>query len=208
MTKDDKAGIIFVIPSDFDVEARIFELNACMNDCADFHLACLRVATGELKREAIIKRADAIRELAHRHEVAVVLDDQFTLAAELGLDGVHLTDPDPKGLREARKLLGQDAIIGICAGASKHDGMVAGEIGVDYVSFGPLHSEGLDVETADPEIFEWWSEMIEIPVVAEGGLSLPILQNIKDHVDFVTFGREIFDASHPSTQLRALLGAL
>ena len=100
-----------------------------------------------------------------------MLDDHHRLAQRLGLDGVHLTD-GPRRLRDVRKTLGQDAIVGAFCGTSRHDGMTAAEIGADYVSFGPV-SAGLlgDGTLAEPELFQWWSEMIEVPVVAEGGLT-------------------------------------
>ncbi|HIE71875.1 MAG TPA: hypothetical protein EYP98_17775, partial [Planctomycetes bacterium] len=57
-------------------------------------------------------------------------------AQRLGLDGVHLTDGS-RSVRVARKELGPDAIVGAFCGTSRHDGMVAGEAGADYVALGP-----------------------------------------------------------------------
>ena len=101
----------------------------------------------------------------------LVVADHFRLAPRLGLDGVHLTD-GARQVRAARKALGADAIVGAFARASRHDGMTAAEIGADYVSFGPVGATGLgDGSVAPLDLFAWWSEMIEVPVVAEGGLT-------------------------------------
>ena len=84
---------------------------------------------------------------------------------------MHLSD-GARQVRAVRKALGADAIVGAFAHASRHDGLTAGEIGADYVSFGPVGATGLgDGSTAPLDLFEWWSEMIEVPVVAEGGLT-------------------------------------
>ena len=89
-------------------------------------------------RTASPRAADALREVAHARDVALVIDTHLGLMVErLGLDGVHLTD-GARSVRKARKELGDDAIVGAFCGASRHDGMNAGEAGADYVSFGPV----------------------------------------------------------------------
>src|SRR4028118_212806 len=59
------------------------------------------------------------------------------LVSRLGLDGVPLLDA-ARSVRKVRKDLGDDAIVGAFCHASRHDGMTAGELGADYVSFGPV----------------------------------------------------------------------
>ncbi len=204
----DKAGLIFIIPPQFDIEADQNLINAAIHASQDFHLACLRLKSGDIGRGSLIKRADTLREIGHSNEISVIIDDHYSLAREIGLDGVHLSTADPKKMREARKLLGPDSIFGVYAGASRHDGMTIGEIGCDYVSFGPIESQGLDIESANAELFEWWSEMIEIPVVAEGHISAQNITPIKDHTDFVAIGDEYFLSEAPDKSLRDILGSL
>ena len=64
-------------------------------------------------------------------------------------------------------------ILGITCHASRHLAMEAGELGADYVAFGAFFPTATK-ETqhkADPEILEWWSEMMELPSVAIGGIT-------------------------------------
>ena len=104
-----------------------------------------------------------MREVTIARDVALVIERHILLVERLGLDGVHLTD-GVRSVRKARKALGDDAIVGTYCAASRHDGMTAGEMGADYVSFGPVGDTPLgDGTTAGREIFEWWSEMIEGP---------------------------------------------
>ena len=108
-------------------------------------------------------------------------------------------------MRKARKDLGQDAIIGGFCGTSRHEGMNAGEAGADYVSFGPAGETGLgDGETAPLDLFEWWSEMIEVPVVAEGGLDPALIATLSRMTDFLAIGPEIWGDETPSTKLSTL----
>ncbi len=204
----ERAGLVFIIPSDYPLLERQAELGDVIAATEGFNLAALRLATAGQNRETMIKRGDALREIGHKHDISVLVEDHATLAQEIGLDGVHLNLPSANELRAAKKTLSKDAIIGVSAGASRHEGLVLGEIGVDYVSFGPLADRGLDEPVADAEIFEWWSEMIEVPLIAEGALDAAHLAKIKDYVDFVALGVEIFNADAPLTALAQRLSIL
>ena len=132
----------------------------------------------------------------------LVIADHFRLAVPLGLDGAHLTD-GARSVREARRALGPEPIVGAFARASRHDGMTAAEIGADYVSFGPVTSTPLGGGgTADPELFAWWAETIETPVVAEGGITPEAAARLAGMADFLAVGDELW--SHPDGPEAAL----
>ena len=125
----------------------------------------------------------------------------------MGLDGVHLED-GARSVRKARKALGPDAIIGAYCAASRHEGMNAGEAGCDYISFGPVTETALvDGEVADTELFEWWSQMIELPVVAEGGLDPNIIALLAPVTDFFGIGDEIWREDDSVAALHRLTAA-
>jgi len=165
-------------------------------------IACVRLRIAGEDEDTLRRAADQVREVAHERDVAITLTDHFRLVQPLGVDGVHLENPRLT-VRDARKALGEDAIVGAFAGASKHDGMNAAEAGADYISFGPLVSSPLgDGEIAEPHLFVWWSEMIETPVVAEGGLSLDLARVLAPNVDFLALDHAVWD--HPDGPAKAL----
>jgi thiamine-phosphate pyrophosphorylase len=104
--------------------------------------------------------------------VAFLLNDRPDLAAALGCDGVHL-GPDDMPYAEARRLLGGARIIGVAAGSSRHEAIEAADAGADYVSFGPFFPSPTKAAEAfaDVEIVQWWSELMEVPCVAVGGVT-------------------------------------
>lgn len=208
MAQDDFTGpqIYLATPSSFDLQTFPALLDKVL---AAGPVACLRLALVAEAREDIARAADACREVAHRHDVALVIDDHFRLVEPLGLDGVHLTD-GARHVREARKLLGSDGIVGAFCGASRHDGMTAAEIGTDYIAFGPLtDAAGLGDGTLAPhDLFAWWSEMIEVPLVAMGGLTPDAVAEIKDVVDFVALGAEIWGSDDPVAAFKAYIALL
>ncbi len=171
-------------------------------------VACLRLSLSTHDEDRLSRAADACREVAHARDVAIVITDHLILAERLGLDGVHLSSA-ARQVRAARKALGPDAIVGAFCGTSRHDGMSAGEAGADYVSFGPVGATALgDGSMAQDDLFEWWSQMIELPVVAEGGLDPETVARLAPVTDFFGIGDEIWRAEDPVAALVALTAPL
>lgn len=172
-----------------------------------FPVACLRIPSpgpGAEHEDELGRMADLVRDIAHAHDVAVVIDDHVQLALRHGLDGVHLTRGG-RNLRAIRAELGADAIVGAYCGASRHDGLSAGEAGADYVSFGPCGASALGSGEPVPlDLFQWWSEIVEVPLVAEGALTPDRIAEIAPFADFIALGPEIWLADDPLARLAEL----
>lgn len=191
MTQDaDPARLYLVTPPLTEVGDFATSLQAAL-DAAP--VACVRIAMAVEDEDLLRRAADQIREVCHTFDVAITLTDHYRLVSSLGLDGVHLANARLT-VREARKALGEDMIVGAFAGTSRHDGMTMAEAGADYISFGPVGDTGLgDGEVADVDLFEWWSEMIETPVVADGSVTLASAPLLAAHADFLCVGRAIWN---------------
>ncbi|MFX0541073.1 thiamine phosphate synthase [Roseovarius sp. S4756] len=205
MSDQEQPQIYLITPPEFELSQFSEQLAAVL----DAHeVACLRLALSTHDEDRISRAADACREIAHTRDVAVVLQTHIALAERLGLDGVHLTD-GARSVRKARKALGADAIVGAYCAQSRHEGMSAGEAGADYVSFGPAGSSALgDGAQAESELFQWWSEMIEIPVVAEGALDAARVADLAGMTDFFGIGDEIWSQDDPAGALAQLVRAI
>lgn len=205
MDTPEQPQLYLISPAEFelssfpDILARVLDAHP---------VACVRLDLASRDEDRISRAADALREITHARDVALVVTDHSVLVERLGLDGVHLSDA-ARSVRAARKALGPDAIVGSFCGTSKHDGMAAGEAGADYVSFGPMSPTSLnDGACADMDLFEWWSEVIEIPVVAEGGLDVARIAQLSPLTDFLALGDEIWQADDPAVRLGELIEAI
>jgi thiamine-phosphate pyrophosphorylase len=205
MSAQDRPQLTLITPPALDWE--VFpETLAHVLDGVE--VACLRLTLATRDEDVLMRSADALRQVAHARDVAIVIDNHLVLAERLGLDGVHLTD-GARGVRAARKALGADAIVGAFCGTTRHDGISAGEAGADYVAFGPVGGNALgDGRQAAFELFEWWSEMIEVPVIAEGALTPDLIARFAPVTDFFGVGDEIWGAEDPLAALRTLLAPL
>lgn len=201
----DLPQLYLITPADLDLATFPDKLAACL-DVAD--ISCVRLTLATTDELRISKVADALREITHARDVAVVIDSHIQMVERLGLDGVHLTDGS-RSVKAARKDLGTDAIIGTFCGNSAHDGMTAGELSADYVSFGPVGTTSLGSGAIAPlDLFEWWSQMIEVPMVAEGALDADLIRTLTPHTDFFGIGNEIWDQRDAVSALKTLLTAM
>lgn len=170
-------------------------------------IACVRLDLATRDEDVIARAADALREVCHARDIAVVIAEHVLMVERLGLDGVHFSD-GAKHVRKAREDLGAEAIVGAYCGTSRHEGLNAGEAGADYVAFGPVGSSNLgDGTIAETALFQWWSEMIEVPVVASGGLTTELVKGLAPCTDFFSFGDEIWGSDDPMGTLKAFAAA-
>ena len=202
---EDRPQLYLATPPSFDLDvfpqllARVLGAH---------EIACLRLGLATKDEDKVMRAADAVRQVAHEFDVALVIENHIALVERHGLDGVHLTD-GARTVRYARKELGQDAIVGCFCAASQHDGMTAGEAGADYVCFGPVGETGLGTGArAERDLFQWWSEVIEVPVVAEGALTEDLVRELAPVTDFFAVGEEIWTAEDPVAALGRLVAAM
>lgn len=205
MADPEQPQIYLITPPELDL-GTFPDALAQVLDTTD--IACLRLSLATRDEDRILRAADACREVAHARDVALVIDTHVVLAQRLGLDGVHLTD-GARTVRYARKELGDEAIVGAFCAQSQHSGMNAGEAGADYISFGPVGATALgDGAVAERDLFQWWSDVIEIPVVAEGGLTADLIADLAPITDFFAIGEEIWNTDDPTATLKTLIAAM
>ena len=133
----------------------------------------------QLSPEDFLEEAKVIREICHAHHVPLIINDSVEIALKAEADGVHLGqgDLDP---REARKLLGPKAIIGVSA-HNPDEARAALAAGADYLGAGAVFPTGTkqDVTALKPETLREICQAVSIPVVAIGGISRQNALNLK-----------------------------
>lgn len=159
--------------------------------------------------DEILQAAEALIPICRAREVAFILNDRPNLAKKCGADGVHIGQDDGD-VASARKLLGEDVVIGVSCHDSRHLAMEAGEQGADYVAFGafyPTASKSPEAlakyGTPAPDILNWWQTYMVLPCVAIGGINpqncLPL---VKAGADFIAAITAVWN--HPESPKKAV----
>lgn len=134
-------------------------------------VACLQLRLKDAPPDAVKRAIERLLPIAQSRDVAFLLNDDAQLAAEMGCDGAHLGQSD--GDHAGARMLLTGKILGITCHDSRHLAMNAGEMGADYVAFGAFFPTATkDTQhVADLELLEWWSEVMQVPSVAIGGIT-------------------------------------
>jgi len=142
-------------------------------------VAALQIRLKDQPDEVIAAAVDALSPIAAARGVAVILNDRPDLVARLGCDGVHVGQDDVP-YAEARRIVGGDRMVGVTCHDSRHLAMEAAEAGADYVAFGAFFPTATkDPKTrAEPEILSIWQEVMEVPCVAIGGITVDTAREI------------------------------
>lgn len=149
--------------------------------------------------EAIARKVVAI---AHARGLPVLIGDAPELALSAGADGVHIPANEER-YAACREMIGPDAMIGAGCGTSRHDALVLGELGADYVAFGPEPGESGIQDVS--ELVSWWQEVCEPPVVGwhSGGWDAAAAL-IEAGADFIGVSALIWEAEDPIAALARL----
>lgn len=136
-------------------------------------VASLQLRLKDVPDDEIRRATEVLMPVAQSAGVAFILNDRPDLAATLGCDGVHIGQEDGS-YAAARAAMGRDRIVGVTCHDSRHLAMEAGEAGADYVAFGAFYP----TQTKEPkaraevELLHWWAEMMVVPCVAIGGITV------------------------------------
>ena len=151
------------------------------------------------------RAVEALAPIARNRDVAVILNDRPDLAAKLGCDGVHVGQSDAS-CAQARRIMGQEAMIGVTCHDSRHLAMEAAEAGADYVAFGAFFPTATKetVYRPEPEILTIWQETMQIPCVAIGGITADNAEGLAAAgADFLAVSAGVW--SHPDGPAAAVV---
>jgi thiamine-phosphate pyrophosphorylase len=201
--------LYLVTPPSLDPTAFRDRLAAAL-DAGDVGAVQLRLKDAE--DDAIRRAIDLLRPVVQSRDVAFLLNDRPDLARAAGCDGAHVGQGDMR-VREARRILGPELTLGISCHGSRELAMNGGEDGADYVAFGAFFPTGTKADApveAEPEIIAWWSEIMELPSVAIGGITpencAPLVQA---RADFLAVVSAVWDhAGGPAAGVRAMNAAI
>jgi thiamine-phosphate pyrophosphorylase len=133
-------------------------------------VACVQLRLKDVSDDALRRAIDILRPVVQSRDVSFLINDRPDLAVAHGCDGAHVGHDDTDAA-SARKILG-DLTLGVTCHNSREMAFDAGEAGADYVAFGaffPTTTKDAPIR-AEPDILQWWSDLMELPCVAIGGI--------------------------------------
>ena len=116
--------------------------------------------------------AQQLYQLCLDYRAKLIINDDVTLAQQVNAHGVHLGQGDGS-IRQARALLGQDAIIGVTCHDQLSLAQQAITEGANYVAFGRFFpSQTKPDAKAAPLTLLKEAQALNVPITAIGGITL------------------------------------
>lgn len=133
-------------------------------------------------------RARLLLPEVQKNGAMLLLDGLPNLVNESGADGAHISDPaSVQSIRASLK----EKIVGSGRLVSRHDAMISGEAGADYVMFGEPDAGGKRPGfDAVNERVSWWAELFQLPCIAYAAHENEIAPLVRAGADFVALGEE------------------
>lgn len=159
---------------------------------ADVAAVLLRLAGPD--ERSLINIGKKLAPLIQDTGAAFLLAGHPDIVARVGADGAHLTGID--AFSAARAALQPERIAGCGGLTTRHDAMLAGEAGADYVLFGEPDQAGRRPSfEAIAERVTWWAEIFAPPCVGFAATLAEAAMLATAGADFVAVGDCIFNDS-------------
>lgn len=168
MKLDKKAMQLYVVTDRSWLDGRSLEDQ--VEEIAASGATFLQLREKHLSEEAFLKEALKIKEIAARHSIPFVINDNIEVALRADADGVHVGQSDMQA-KDVRRLIGEEKILGVSANTVEQ-AVKAQESGADYLGVGAVFSTStkLDANDVSFETLRRICEAVTIPVVAIGGI--------------------------------------
>lgn len=177
-----------------------------VKDALEGGITFLQLREKELKEEEFLEEAKELKELAVKYHVPFVINDNVEIARACDADGVHVGQDDTC-MEEARKILGEDKIIGVSV-HTVEEAEKAEAQGADYIGVGAVFNTTtkLDVDNMPKETVKAICEAVDIPVVAIGGINLDTVAGLRGTgVDGIAVVSAIFAKEDKKEAVKELL---
>ncbi len=173
--------IYLATPAVGDPSALVSELPGLI---AGADVAAVLVRLQMADQRSMIAKVKTLAPAIQNAGAALLLEGHVELVARAGADGAHLSGI--AALEEALPTLKPDRIAGVGGLETRHDSMLAGELGVDYVLFGEPDPQGKRPSAeAVAERLDWWAELFEPPCIGYAASREEAYEFARAGADFV-----------------------
>ena len=139
----------------------------------DGGMTCMQVREKHLDKEQILDVISEIKPICDEAGVPLIINDDLEICIASDADGVHLGLSDGS-IAEARKLLGDEKIIGATA-HNLEEALAAEAEGADYIGVGAAFgsdSKGDAIKLPSLDVYNLITSSVKIPVIAIGGIDI------------------------------------
>lgn len=139
----------------------------------DGGMTCIQIREKYLDEGQLLKVISEIKPLCDESNVPLIINDNVAICKASDASGVHLGLSDGS-IVEARKLLGEEKIIGATA-HNLEEALAAEAEGADYIGVGAAfgsNSKSDAIQLPSLDVYNMVTSSVKIPVIAIGGINI------------------------------------
>lgn len=147
-------------------------LKECIEEAIKGGVTIVQIREKDASTREFYNIAKEVKEVTDKYNIPLIINDRLDIALAVDAAGVHLGQSD-MSIEVARKILGEEKIIGISAG-NLEEALEAEKSGADYLGIGAIFYTGTKKDIDEPIGLEGLKEIInkiKIPSVAIGGIN-------------------------------------
>lgn len=120
-----------------------------------------------------------VKKITDKYNIPLLINDRLDIAQAVNAAGIHIGQSDMP-CRIARKILGENKIIGVSAGCLE-EALKAQEDGADYIGVGAVYATGTkkDATAITMDELKKIKKSIHIPMVVIGGINKERVKDFK-----------------------------
>lgn len=156
------------------------DIYQCVEESLKAGVNLVQLREKEMSTRDFYKRAKKLKELCHRYNVPLLINDRIDIALAVDADGVHLGQSDMP-IEVAKEIIGHQKIVGISAG-NMEEAISAQKSGADYIGVGAVFTTNTkkDADYVSKETLSEMTKKLHIPVLAIGGIKLDNIDHLKN----------------------------
>lgn len=185
---ENRCRVILIAPTNDDAVANV---DAALSGG---DVASVIVPMGDMSETQYRVHAIKLVSIIQEAGAAAILVGDTQVLGRHEADGLFIAS-GPDNLIEALEKFSPKKIIGFGGIKDRHQAMMAGDIGPDFVFFGKLNGDiKPEPHHKNIALAEWWSQLISIPCVVMAGSDLnSVIEIAENRADFVALSSAVFD---------------
>ncbi|MBR8462519.1 thiamine phosphate synthase [Campylobacter sp. faydin G-105] len=145
------------------------------------------------KKTKNMQIARELLSLCDEFEAKFIVNDDVDFAANIGAKCVHL-GKDDASIAKAKRILGDDAFIGVSCYGDINLAITAQNLGASYVAFGAIFTSSTkpNAPCIGTQILKQAKEILDIPICAIGGIDASNITEVSPFVDYIAIVSAIY----------------
>lgn len=158
-----------------------YDIQECVRQAIHGGVTIVQVREKNKTTEEMYLIANKIKKVTDAYSIPLIINDNVDVALKINSDGIHIGQDDISCL-EARKVLGEDKIIGVTV-TTLEQAKRAIEQGATYLGVGAIYKSTTkkDAKIVSHDEFLKILNYCKIPIVVIGGINENTIPNFKNY---------------------------